>query len=482
MSSPPNANSNSHPKVHGRDLTTGSIPRHLIMFSLPMLAGSAIQTAYSFVNAIWVGQFLGKTAMAAVTVSFPVIFVLVALAAGLTMATNILISQYTGSRNFDERFKVVQSSTLLIGVLGLVLFALGEIFTPHIMRAMDTPPEVLEMATQYMRIFLISLPFGFGIFLARSMLQGIGDSTTPLYYQTAGIVANAVLDPILMFGWLGLPKLGLNGTAWASVIGQAGSLIALLVHMQRQKSPVSPDWLRLRADYRTTWNTIKIGVPSAIQQSLVSIGMVFVIGFVNGYGVNAAAAFGAAMRIDQLAFMPALTFSMAVSTLAGQNIGANQYGRVKDVFKWGIILSGGITLLASALAVSVPGLLLRIFIQDREVISMGVSYLYIVGSTYIFFAIMFISNGIINGSGHTVVTTVISLVSLWVVRVPLAYRLSHSYHDVRTIWYSMSFSFFVAMVISLAYYYSGYWKRPVVRRGPITPAPESVFGEESGEI
>ncbi|HOK53234.1 MAG TPA: MATE family efflux transporter, partial [Armatimonadota bacterium] len=159
----------------GRDLTTGSIPRHLVAFSLPMLAGSALQTAYSFVNAIWVGKFLGTDALAAVTVSFPVVFVLIALGAGLTVATNILISQYYGAGNLGQLRKVIDSSTILIVVLSLALLIVGELFTPHILKAMDTPPNVLPMAIQYMRIFLLSLPFGFGLFLVRNMLQGIGD-------------------------------------------------------------------------------------------------------------------------------------------------------------------------------------------------------------------------------------------------------------------------------------------------------------------
>src|SRR5512140_280835 len=163
----------------GRDLTTGSIPRHMVAFSIPMLMGSFLQTAYSFINAIWVGQFLGTSALAAVTVSFPVIFVLFAIGMGLTLATNILVSQSYGARKMDELRQVVDSSTVLIYSLSIVLVVLGELFAPSILRAMDTPPEVFGASVSYLRIFLVSLPFGFGLFLIRSMLQGVGDSKTP---------------------------------------------------------------------------------------------------------------------------------------------------------------------------------------------------------------------------------------------------------------------------------------------------------------
>lgn len=465
----------------GRDLTTGSIPRHLIVFSLPMLAGSALQTAYSFVNAIWVGHFLGTTALAAVTVSFPVVFVLIAVGAGLTLATSILISQHYGARDMPALRRVVDSSTVLIGVLSLALLAGGEFLAPQILRAMDTPPDVLPLAVDYLRIFLISLPMGFGLALTRSMLQGIGDSTTPLYYQGGSLLLTAALDPVLMFGWLGLPVLGLNGTAWATVIAQAIGLWALVARLRRRGNPVAPALGRRGFDWGTTWTTIRIGLPSAVQQSLISVGMVFVTGIVNGFGRDATAAFGAASRVDQLAFMPALTFSLAVSTLAGQNIGAERHHRVRQVFLWGCLLSGGITLAASLLAVSLPRAMLSIFTSDAGVIDLGAGYLRIVGSCYVFFAVMFVSNGVINGAGHTLVTTVVSLVSLWVVRVPLAYWLSRRLGRVEGVWYAIALSFGVSMLSSLGYYLTGRWRRPVARRRAAPATPAALFGEETGE-
>ncbi len=445
-----------------------------------MLAGSALQTAYSFINAIWVGQFLGTEALAAVTDSFPVIFVLIAVGAGMTMGTGILISQHYGARDMAAVRRVVDSSTILILVLSLVLTAAGEIFTPQILRAMDTKPEVMPLAAGYMRIFLLSLPLVFGLFLTRSMLQGIGDSRTPLYFQAAGVLLSTLLDPILMFGWLGFPKLGLNGTAWATLVGQHRGAERPVWFLRRRRNPASPALAWKGMDWRTTWTIIRIGAPAAVQQSLISVSMVFVIGIVNGFGKEATAAFGAGSRVDQLAFMPALTFSMAVSTLAGQNIGAGRYDRIRAIFLWGCLLSGGVTLVASILAVGVPQLLIRIFTPDAATIDMGADYLRIVGACYLFFAVMFVANGIINGSGHTLVTTIISLVSLWVVRVPVANWLS-ARTGVNGVWYAMALSFAVSMVASLAYYLTGWWRRPVVRLRPAPATPEAVFGEETGE-
>ena len=454
-----------HPSdMHGRDLTTGSIPRHLIAFSLPMLAGSAIQTGYSIVNAVWVGRGLGTAAMAAVTVSFPVIFILMAVAGGLTMASNILASQSYGAKDWTQLRRVIQNSTVLTLVLCVLIVVCGELSAEHILRMIDTPPDVLPMAAGYLRVLLCSMPFMFGIFLLASLLRGVGDSKTPLYFQAIFLGVNAILDPLFMFGWLGFPKLGLNGTAVATIIAMGCSVIALSTYLHWKRHIVQPHWADLRLNWDTSMLTLRIGIPSMIQQALVSVGMLFIIGLVNAYGKDGAAAFGAASRIDQLAFMPAMTLGMAVSTLSGQNIGAGHHHRVKEVFKWGLLFSSGITLVASIIAVTFSHILLKMFIKDPHVIALGARYLQIVGAGYVLFAVMFISNGVINGSGHTFITTLISLIGLWLVRVPLATYLSHHMHRLEGIWIAMVISFATGSLISVTYYLSGRWKRPIRKK------------------
>ncbi|KYF63362.1 MATE family efflux transporter [Sorangium cellulosum] len=470
----------------GTDLTTGSIPRHLVTFSLPMLLGGFLQTTYSFINAIWVGQFLGTGALAAVTVSFPVIFTIFGVGMGMTLATNILVSQSFGARRFDELRRVVDGSTALIYGLGVLLTLVGEIFTPEILRAMDTPADVFAPSVSYLRIVLLSLPFSFGMFALRSMLQGTGDSKTPLYFQLGSVLLTTVLDPLLIFGRLGLPELGLNGTAWATIVSQVISLVALHVYLHVKKSPIAPRWPRFGQLGPTIRKTCRIGVPASIQQSVVSLGMVVVTGIVNGFGEVATAAFGAASRIDQIAFLPAINMGMAISTLAGQNLGAGHHGRVREVFTWGCVFSGGITLVISAAALIFPEALLRVFIADPVVVDLGVSYLHIVGACYVLFGLSFVSNGIINGAGATVVTTVISLLSLWVIRAPLAYWLSREMRSVEGVWYAIAVSFVVSLIASLSYYASGRWKRALVQKAPAADPtreadPARAFANEVGE-
>ncbi len=465
----------------GHDLTQGSIPRHLVTFSLPMLAGNLIQTAYSIINAVWVGKGLGKRELAAVTVSFPVVFVLLAVAGGLTMATGILVAQYAGARNWARLKVVVQTSVALAIGISAVLLPVGELLTPLILSRMQTPPGVLPEAISYMRIFLLSMPFGFGTFLVVSMLRGVGDSKTPLYFQAGSLLLTAIFDPILMFGWLGFPRLGLNGTAVASVSAQALGVVALFLYLHHKDHVVAPNWRKLRADWPTAWLLLKIGFPSAVQQSFISIGMLFVTGFVNAFGENATAAFGAALRIDQIAFLPAMTFSMAVATLVGQNIGAGRLNRVPEVFRWGIALSGGVTLPLMALMLLAPHLLLRMFVDDAQVMRIGISYLRIIGASYIFMAVLFVGNGVLNGAGHTLATTLIALVSLWVVRVPLAAYLTARMGRVEGVWWAMAASSVASMLVSMGCYYAGLWKRPVGAHSLVQDAraTEDAEGEDA---
>ena len=236
----------------GRDLTTGSIPRHLVAFSLPMLAGSALQTAYGFVNAFWVGRFLGAKDLAAITVSQPVIFVTIAAAAGLTLAANILVAQYFGAKHWERLQRVVQTSFVLVTGVSFLLLALGLLFANHVLNAINTPPDIFATALGYLRIVLWTLPLSFAVFLISSLLRGVGDSKTPVYFQTVALLINAALDPVLMFGWFGSPRLGLNGTAWATIVAQAAAIVALLLYVPTRRPLVAPNWRRPQVDWPTS--------------------------------------------------------------------------------------------------------------------------------------------------------------------------------------------------------------------------------------
>ncbi|MBF0409138.1 MAG: MATE family efflux transporter [Candidatus Riflebacteria bacterium] len=444
--------------MRGTDLTTGSIWRHLIIFSIPMLFGSLMQTAYSVINAVWVGNGLGSESVAAIAVSFPVIFLLVAVVNGLSLGASVIVSQNYGAKNFSGLSKIVNNSFFVALSMSLFCMAAGYYFSEPLLKANGTPVEIIPLASSYLRLFIWTIPSMFGIFMVSACLRGTGDAKTPLYFQAVGLISTCVLDPLLMFGWLGFPRMNLNGAAAATIIVQTAVFLLLLLFLHRKKHLASPEMKGFIPDWEIIKQILLIGIPSVIQQGLVSIGMILLIGLVNGFGKNAVAAFGAALRFDQLAYMPAMTIGMAISTIAGQNLGAGLIPRVRQTFWVGIVL-GVLSALPGTIIVSAkPEFILRMFLQEPEVISIGCHYFRIIAIGYIMFSIMFVGNGVINGSGKTFITTLISLIALWGIRLPLATYLSKTSMQLEGIWYAIVISAFIGMSLSLLYYGGGRWK------------------------
>lgn len=457
-------------KQFGKDFTTGNIPRHLLYFSIPMLLGNLIQIGHSIINTIWVGHLVGEDAVGAIGVSFPIFFILIGFAMGISMATTILVSQYYGAKDFLMVKRVVNNSFSLSLILGIGLTIASILWRNHLLRFMETPSENFALASSYLKISLAGFILLYMAILISSILRGIGDTLTPLAFMAIGIGMNAVLDPFLIGGFGPFPHLGLNGAAYATLISQIIAMGISLIYLNWKSHMVAFHPKNLILDKALTSLLFKIGLPTIVQQSLISLGNLFVLSFVNAFGSAATNAFGAVGRVDMLAFMPGMSMSMAVSAITGQNLGANKPQRVKEIFQWGILMTSFITILISIFAVFFSTIILRMFGlgNDIEVMRIGMRYLQIVGSSYIFLAILFVTNGIINGAGHTLITMIITLLSLWLVRVPGSWLLSKTSLGVTGIWISIALSLVVTMGVSLTYYFSGRWKKPVIFRASVT--------------
>jgi putative MATE family efflux protein len=468
-------------KTHGggKDFTTGSIPRNLLQIALPMLLGNLLQTLYMVVNRIWVGHFLGPDAMAAVTNSFPVFFIMMAIINGMTIASSILVSQYYGAKKIKELRRVVNTSWMIILGISIALTVIGTIFAHDLLMMINTPATIIVETESFLKLLFLTMPVQFTMFLLIALLRGIGDTISPLYFQTIFLVLTAILDPILIFGMFGLPKFGINGTMYATMITMSGGLISLAWYMKRRQSPVSPSWLKFRYDIETAKLIFKIGLPSAFQQILVSAQFMMMTYMINQFGTNAAAAFGAGMTIDNIAFMPAMLMGMAISSVAGQNIGVEKFKRAGTTFYWGMLISGSITLIISLSAAIFPHVLLAPFIKSDSLVVMhyAMDYLRVMSISYIVYSVMFSANGVMNGAGMTLITTISTVVGLWVVRVPLAYYLSglstgnwwfsflpHRERDIHGIWISMVAGVSVSAVLSMIFFYSGMWKKSLVKK------------------
>jgi putative MATE family efflux protein len=447
------------------NFTEGSIPRHLLVFSIPMLLGNLLQAIYNTVDSIWVGRFLGPNALAAVSVGFPIIFALIALVTGITMATTILVSQYFGAKEHDQLVKTVTNSILLLTVLGIATSIIGVIFRRPLLELINTPDEIIDMASEYMAIFLMGLVAMFLYNVVSSVLRGLGDSRTPLKFLAYTTLLNIVLDPILIFGIGPIPAMGVAGAALATVVAQAVSAFISLRYLYLRSDLLEYKPGMFTLDWELTALTFRIGLPAGIQQVLLSLSSLVVNSIVNAFGATIIAGYGAAIRIDHFAIMPAMSISLAVSTLVGQNLGAGKTERVSETVKWGALLSGGITLFFTFVSLFRPDMLMRFFTKDEAVLLEGARYLRYAAFSYVPLALMFSIGGVIRGAGDTMATMFLTLASLWVVRVPLARYLSSLPHlGVSGVWIAITLSPVMGLILHLIYYKVGRWRDRVVVR------------------
>jgi putative MATE family efflux protein len=334
----------------------------------------------------------------------------------------------------------------------------------RLLRLMDTPPEIFSMASSYLKISLSGIVFLYLSFTISQILRGLGDTVMPLMFMGTGVILNAILDPFLIIGIFPFPKLGLNGAALASVTSQAISLTIALTYLNRKSHLVAIHFRRLRFDRHITWLIARIGFPSTVEQCLISVGSAFVTKYVNFFGPAAIAAFGAGSRIDMVAMMPAIAIGMAATALTGQNLGARKPERVREVFGWALLLGTAISGVVAVFAFTFPRTILSMFTHSEPVLAIGVQYLRTVAPCYFLFALIFVSMGVVNGAGQTIIPMIFTLISLWAVRVPLAWYLSQNTPlKAKGIWIAMAAGFMVTATIGYLYYLTGRWKKAASR-------------------
>jgi putative MATE family efflux protein len=315
------------------DLTQGPIARTLIAFTLPTLGSNVLQSLNASVNAIWVGHFLGEAPLTAATNANMVLFLLMAAVFGVVMATGIMVGQSVGARDLVQAKRVVGSSAVFIVVLSLATAIIGALTAEPILRLMSTPPDALPFAVSYLRIvFIATLPMFFYLYVAM-ILRGGGDARTPFIFMFVSVGLDIALNPLLIFGPGPLPALGIRGAALAMLISQTTTLLAMIVLLYRRKHFLvirRDDLHLLRLDLAIVKVLVTRGLPMGLQMLIVSSSMLTVLGLINSYGTDTAAAFGAAVQVWTYVQMPVFAVGAAVTAMAAQNIGAGRWERVSQ--------------------------------------------------------------------------------------------------------------------------------------------------------
>ncbi len=440
-----------------KNLTEGNSGSLIFKFAMPMLIGNVFQQLYNIVDSIVVGRYVGKEALAAVGASFPLIFMLISFVVGVAMGTTIIISQYFGAKDMKMVRRSIDTMYIFLFVASIVVTILGITLSKPIFRLINLPEDVMPQAVTYFNVFITGMIFFFGYNGISSVLRGLGDSKTPLYFLIISTVMNVALD--LLF--VAVFKWGVAGAAWATVLSQAGAFITGVIYLNRTHEVVKLNSLKLVFDKAIFRKSLKIGLPTGLQQTFVSMGMLAITRIVNGFGTDVIAAYSAAGRLDSIAALPAMNFGAALSTFVGQNLGANKPERVKQGLKATFMMSGALALLTSLFVIIFRQQLIHLFTDDAAVISIGAQYLVIVSSFYIFFSTMFVIGGVMRGAGDTLIPMFITLFALWAIRIPAAWIMSR-YFGVAGIWWSIPVAWFIGMTLSYLYYLKGNWKLKVV--------------------
>ena len=440
-----------------KDLTTGSEGKLIFNFAIPMLLGNVFQQLYQIIDSIIVGHFLGKEALAAVGASFPIIFALISMVIGIASGGTVVISQYFGAKDYDKVKRTIDTLYLFLLATSIIITVAGIVFSEHIFRLMGLPEPLMPQATTFLNIYLLGMVAFFGFNGTSAVLRGLGDSKTSLYFLIVATVLNIGLD--LLF--IPVLKFGVGSAALATVISQFVAFIATIIYLNNSHKILKIRYRIMVFDKKLFLQSLKIGLPTGLQQTFVALGMVALMGMVNGFGTDVIAAYSVVGRIDALAMMPAMNFSMALSAFVGQNIGAQRNDRVKAGMMATLKMSTIIAVIVSIMVIIFGNYFMRLFTNDAEVIRIGHEYLVIVGIFYFSFNAMFTFNGVMRGAGDTLVPMFITLFSLWLIRIPAAYFLSKHYAEIG-IWWSIPVAWVLGMCGTYIYYKTGNWKKKIV--------------------
>lgn len=431
------------------DLTQGKTAKVLLRFTLPLFISVVFQQFYSIADSLIAGRFAGEDALAAIGASYPITNLFNAVAFGCNIGCGIVISQAFGSKDY-KKVKTAVSTALISGaILGLFLTVIGVVFTPQLLRLINTPANIFSDSTAYLAIYTGGFVFLFIYNIANGIFTSLGDSKTSLYFLIFSSVTNVVLDYIAVkFLYMGVP-----GVAWATFIAQGIACILSVIVLVKHIKSLKTDGKAKAFSFGILKKFVMFSVPSVLQQSFVSVGNVFIQRLINGFGSSVVAGFSAAMKLNTFTINGLYTFGNGVSSFTGQNVGAGKHNRIKEGMKYGSIMSivTGCVFAAVYLAFNEP--LIEMFMEGSgsagAVIS-GSAFLKTVAPFYCFIGLKLVGDGILRGVGAMKLFMVATFTDL-ITRVVLAFVFAPVW-GYQGIWYSWPVGWCIATVLSVVFY------------------------------
>jgi putative MATE family efflux protein len=430
-----------------------------------MMLSNILQSLFGTINNIYLGQMIGVDALAAVSVFFPVLFFFVAFIMGLSSGSTVLIGQAWGAGEIDK-VKAVAATTLTIGILCAATIALlGGLFSRQLMVALATPPNILDQASAYARIMMLTMPLIFIFILMTAMMRGVGDTLTPLLALVLSTVVGLAVTPALIRGWFGLPMLGVASAAFASAASTAITLLWLATHLRRKNHPLAPDAAFLhgmRLNGALLREILRLGIPTAIQMVVMSLAELVLLGLVNGFGSDATAAYGAVNQVMGYVQFPAMSIAISASIFGAQAIGSGNADRLGAIVRTGLVLNlvltGGLVALIYLFSRRVMGF----FITDAAVLDLAQGLLHIVLWSSVMFGMAGVFSGTMRASGTVFAPTALSIFAIAAIEVPSAVILSRAI-GLEGIWAAYPITFCAMLFLQMGFYLL-IWRGRAVQR------------------
>jgi putative MATE family efflux protein len=474
----------------GVDMTTGAIAPKLLLLAWPLVLGNLLQTVYNLADIFWVGR-VGPASVAAVGLMFPLAWMFVSTAMGITAATIALVSQYIGADEEREADRVVAQTVLVTLVVGSTLALLGYLFRIELLRLIGAEGQVFDEALAYIEIIFLTLPLTFLFFAFRASLQGAGDTKTAMWLVVFSAGLNVILDPFLILGWWEFPAMGTRGAGWATFISRAVATIIGIGILLKGGFGVQLHPRDLRPDGAILKKYFSVGYPATIDGWARSFAAVAMAAFVTPFGTAAIAAYGIGVRLMSITWSVSGAVGQAAATGVGQNLGAETPDRAGSVTWIATGVTMAILFAAAGLCVLLPEFMIGIFTSDQATIDEGRRFLYVIAPFWAFFGGTMVIQGAFRGAGQTKVAMALSFLARWVFRIPIAIALAFSFTlaipatdiafrdlgfgiGVLGVWSAFSIGAFLTFVVSASWFNLGRWREGVIESGEAGPPSEPV--------
>ncbi len=452
------------------ELTEGGIGWPLFYLSLPIIVTNLLHTAYNLADTFWLGQY-STDALAAISFAFPMVFLLISLGLGLSVAGSVLVAQHTGAGE-PRQAEYAAAQTVTYALVGAAIVgAVGFFVVGDVLALLGAEPDVLPGATAYMQVVSLGLPLMFGFFVFVSLMRGYGDTVTPMVVMFGTVVLNVALDPLVIFGVGPFPRLGVEGAAYATVFARGLAMLvgmAILLRGSRgiriRPGDMVPDLAYLR-------KMLDIGVPASIEGTGRALSVNLLLAVVGTFPTAVVAGFGIGIRVFSVVFLPAVAVARGVETMAGQNIGAGLQDRAAETADFAATVMFLVLAVVAVVVFLAPGPIVWLFTDDPAVVDAGAEFLRTVAPTFGFIGVMRAYTGAFRGAGQTIVAAAIAILMMAVVRLPLAWLLAAPMGPFG-VWLAFPVSNVVGAVTALVWFRRGNWRDADVRDEPSpTPTP-----------